>query len=94
MKIARSGIGDNYLERSLNQTNIFARRIVFQTFSLQIKQNLYLIGTYSAPEAIQILVRMYRKIYNNKTNSSSRFGLQPLSKEQKFTLFLHLSRLP
>ena len=33
-------------------------------------------------------------LYNNKTNSSSRFGLQPLSKEQKFTLFLHLSRLP
>ena len=94
MKIAHSGIGDNFLERSLNQTNISARRIVFQTFSLQIKQNVYLIGTYSAPVATQILVKMYRKIHNNKTNSSSRFGLQPLSKEQKITLFLHLSRLP
>ena len=29
-----------------------------------------------------------------KNNSSSRFSLQPSSKEQKFTLFLHLSRLP
>ena len=31
-------------------------------FSLQIKQNVYSIGTYSAPEATQILVKMYRKI--------------------------------
>ena len=31
-------------------------------FSLQRKQNEYSIGTYSAPEATQILVKMYRKI--------------------------------
>ena len=62
MKIAGSGIGDNFLEHSLKQTNIFAQRIVSQTFSLQIKQNVYSIGTYSAPEATQILVKMYRKI--------------------------------
>ena len=31
-------------------------------FSLQIKQNVYSIGTHSGPEATQILVKMYRKI--------------------------------
>ena len=31
-------------------------------FSLQRNQKVYSIGTYSAPEAIQILVKMYRKI--------------------------------
>ena len=30
LKIAGSGIGDNFLEHSLKQTNIFARRIVSQ----------------------------------------------------------------
>ena len=30
--------------------------------SLQIKQKVYSIGTYNAPEATQILVKMYRKI--------------------------------
>ena len=30
-KIAGCGIGDNFLEHSLKQTNIFARRIVSQT---------------------------------------------------------------
>ena len=33
------------------------------------------------------LFRMTKTVCNNKTNFSSRFGLQPLSKEQKFTLF-------
>ena len=32
LKIAGSGIGDNFLEHSFKQTNIFARRIVSQTF--------------------------------------------------------------
>ena len=31
LKITGSGIGDNFLEHSLKQTNIFARRIVSQT---------------------------------------------------------------
>ena len=31
LKIAGSGIGDNFLEHSLKQTNIFVRRIVSQT---------------------------------------------------------------
>ena len=31
LKIAGSSIGDNFLEYSLNQTNIFARRIFSQT---------------------------------------------------------------
>ena len=31
LKIVGSGIGDNFLEHSLKQTNIFARRIVSQT---------------------------------------------------------------
>ena len=31
LKIAGRGIGDNFLEHSLKQTNIFARRIVSQT---------------------------------------------------------------
>ena len=31
LKIAGSGIGDNFLEHSLKHTNIFARRIVSQT---------------------------------------------------------------
>ena len=62
LKIAGSGIGDNFLEHSLKQTNIFARRIVYQTLFATKKQKVYSIGTYSAPEATQILVKMYRKI--------------------------------
>ena len=31
LKIGGSGIGDNFLEHSLKQTNIFARRIVSKT---------------------------------------------------------------
>ena len=36
--------------------------ICYKHFSLQIKQNVYSIGTYSGPEGTQILVKMYRKI--------------------------------
>ena len=52
---ASSDIGDNFLEYSLKQVNIFERQIVSH-FSLQIKQNVYSIGTYSAPEATKIIV--------------------------------------
>ena len=31
LKIAGSGIGDNFLEHSIKETNIFARRIISQT---------------------------------------------------------------
>ena len=61
LKIASSGIGDNFLEHSLKQANIFARRIVFKHFSLQIKKNVSSIGTYSAPEATQLLVKCIEK---------------------------------
>ena len=60
MKIGGSGIGDNFLEHSLKQTNIFARRIVSQTLFATNKAKLIFIC--SAPEATQILVKMYRKI--------------------------------
>ena len=73
MKIAGSGIGDNFLDYSSKQTNIFARRIVSQTFLLQIKQNLYSKGTYSAPDATQILVKMYRKIAKSHIFESISF---------------------
>ena len=59
---AGSGIGDNFLEYSLKQINIFARRIILIHFSLQIKQNVYSIGTYSAPEATHFIVKMYGKV--------------------------------
>ena len=59
--MAGRGIGDNFLEHSLKQTNVFARRIVFQTLFATIKQNVYSIGTYSAPEATQILVKCIEK---------------------------------
>ena len=58
LKIAGSGIGDNFLEYSLKKVTIFALRIVSHTFSLQMKQILYSIGTDSAPEATQILAKM------------------------------------
>ena len=32
LKIARSGIGEDFLEHKIKQTNIFARRIVSETF--------------------------------------------------------------
>ena len=73
LKIAGSGIGDNFLEHSLKQTNMFARRIVSQHCSLQIKQNVYSIGTYSAPEATQILVKVYRKIEKSHIFESISF---------------------
>ena len=58
-KIAGCEIGDNFLEYSLKQVSIFARRIDSQIFSATNKENLYSIGTYSAPEATQNLVKMY-----------------------------------
>ena len=62
MKIAANGIGDSFLEYSLIQANIFARRIVLIHFSLQIKQKVYSIHTYSVHELTQVLVKMYRKM--------------------------------
>ena len=41
--------------------------------SLQIKQNVCLIGTYSAPEATQILLKMYRKIAKSHIFESISF---------------------
>ena len=73
LKIAGSGIGDNFLEYSLKQANIFVRQIVSQTFSLQIEQNVYSVGTYRAPEAAQILVKMYRKIAKSHIFESASF---------------------
>ena len=40
---------------------------------LQIKQNVYSIGTYSAPEATQILVKMYRKMAKSHIFESISF---------------------
>ena len=42
-------------------------------FSLQIKQNVYSIGTYNSPEATQILVKMYRKIAKSHNFESISF---------------------
>ena len=36
-------------------------------FSLQIKQNVYSIGTYSASDVTQIIVKMYGKIVKSHT---------------------------
>ena len=74
MKIAGSGIGDNFREHSLKQTNIYLRDELFlKHCSLQIKQNVYSIGTYSAPEATQILEKMYRKIAKSHIFESISF---------------------
>ena len=49
LKIAGSGIGDNFLEHSLKNKPIYLRdELLFKHCSLQIKQNVYSIGTYSA----------------------------------------------
>ena len=60
MKIAGSGMGDNFLEHSFKQANLFARRIVSQTFFATNKAKcIFNRHIYcSAPEATQILVKM------------------------------------
>ena len=58
LKIAGSGIGGNFLEHSLNKPIYLRDELFLKHCSLQIKQNVYSIGTYSAPEASQILVKM------------------------------------
>ena len=74
MKIAGSVISDNFLEHSLKQTNIFARRIVSQTlFATNKAKNVYSIGTYSAPEATQIQVKVYRKMAKSHIFGSISF---------------------
>ena len=42
-------------------------------FSLQIKQNLYSIGTYSASVVTQIIVKMYEKIAKSHIFESMPF---------------------
>ena len=42
-------------------------------FSLQIKQNVYSIGTYSASDVTQIMVTMYRKIAKSHIFESMPF---------------------
>ena len=57
LKIADSGIGDNFLEYSLKQVNIMHDESFLKHFSLQRKQSVYSIGTYIAPEGTQFLVK-------------------------------------
>ena len=42
-------------------------------FSLQIKQNVYSIGTYSASDVTQIIVKMYGKIAKSHIVESMPF---------------------
>ena len=42
-------------------------------FSLQIKQNVYSIGTYSASDVTQIIVKMYGKIAKSHIFESMSF---------------------
>ena len=48
-------------------------------FSPQIKQNLYSVGTYSAPEGTQSLETMYRKIAKRHISESISFLYSRLS---------------
>ena len=41
--------------------------------SLQIKQNIYSIGTYSGPDVTQIIVKMYEKIAKSHIFESMSF---------------------
>ena len=44
-------------------------------FSLQIKQNVYSIGTYSASDVTQIIVKMYEK--NRKKSHFFKYAISP-----------------
>ena len=72
MKNAGSCIGDNFLKHSLKQTYLHDE-LFLKHCSLQIKQNVYSIGTYSAPEATQILVKKFRKIAKSHIFESISF---------------------
>ena len=73
MKIAGSGIGDKFLETVKNKPIYLRDELFLKHCSLQIKQNVYSIGTYSAPEATQILVKMHRKIAESHIFYSQKF---------------------
>ena len=62
-----------FLNTVLNKPIYLRDELFLKLFSLQIKKNIYSIGTYSAPEATQILVKMYRKIAKSHIFESVSF---------------------
>ena len=56
-------------------------------FSLQIKQNVYSIGTYSAPDVTQVIVKMY-----GKTAKSHIFESMPFLHSSRFSGYKDICR--
>ena len=62
-----------FLNTVINKSIYLHDELFFKLFSLQRKENVYSIGTYSAPEATQILVKCNEKIAKSHIFESVSF---------------------
>ena len=62
-----------FLNTVINKPIYLRDELLLKHCSLQKKLNVYSIGTYIAPEATQILVKMYRKIEKSHIFESISF---------------------